>query len=41
MIVVASEVGTLSQYYQDVVSGTFLLAVVLLQTLLARRRRLQ
>jgi ribose transport system permease protein len=35
-----NQVGTLSQYYQDVVSGAFLLTVVLLQTVLGRRRRL-
>ena len=38
---IINQVGTLSQYYQDVVSGAFLLAVVLLQLILARRRRLQ
>lgn len=35
-----NQVGTLSQYYQDVVSGAFLLVVVLLQAVLSRRRRL-
>ncbi|PKQ25440.1 MAG: ATPase [Actinobacteria bacterium HGW-Actinobacteria-4] len=34
-----NQVGTLSQYFQDVVSGGFLLGVVLLQAGLARRRR--
>lgn len=36
-----NQVGTLSQYYQDVVSGAFLLLVVLLQVFLARRRRVR
>ena len=34
-----NQVGTLSPYYQDVVSGLFLLAVVVVQTLLSQRRR--
>lgn len=34
-----NQVGTLSQYFQDVVSGGFLLTVVLLQAGIARRRR--
>ena len=38
---IINQIGTLSQYYQDVVSGAFLLAVVLLQQILARRRRLR
>jgi ribose transport system permease protein len=35
-----NQVGTLSQYYQDVVSGAFLLLVVVVQTYLGRRRRI-
>ncbi|HEX8343513.1 MAG TPA: ABC transporter permease [Actinoplanes sp.] len=34
-----NQVGTLSSYYQQVVSGVFLLLVVLVQTRLSRRRR--
>jgi ribose transport system permease protein len=34
-----NQVGTLTAYYQQVVSGTFLIAVVLVQSRLARRRR--
>lgn len=34
-----NQVGTLSPYYQDVVSGLFLLVVVVVQTLLSKRRR--
>ncbi|WP_127504214.1 ABC transporter permease [Actinoplanes solisilvae] len=34
-----NQVGTLSSYYQQVVSGTFLIVVVLVQLRLARRRR--
>jgi ribose/xylose/arabinose/galactoside ABC-type transport system permease subunit len=34
-----NQVGTLTTYYQQVVSGTFLIAVVLVQSRLARRRR--
>lgn len=33
-----NQVGTLTSYYQQVVSGTFLIAVVLLQSRLGRRR---
>jgi ribose transport system permease protein len=35
-----NQVGTLSSYVQQVVSGTFLVAVVLVQVYLSRRRRL-
>jgi len=35
-----NQVGTLSSYVQQVVSGTFLVLVVLVQTYLSRRRRL-
>ena len=35
-----NQVGTLSQFYQDVVSGAFLIVVVVVQTYLGRRRRL-
>ncbi|MFI6483708.1 ABC transporter permease [Nonomuraea sp. NPDC050663] len=35
-----NQVGTLSSYFQQVVSGLFLLLVVLVQVLLSRRRRL-
>jgi ribose transport system permease protein len=34
-----NQIGVLSSYYQQVVSGTFLLLVVLVQTQLSRRRR--
>ena len=34
-----NQVGTLSSYYQQVVSGVFLLVVVLVQAWLSRRRR--
>lgn len=34
-----NQVGTLSSAYQQVVSGTFLVLVVLVQAALARRRR--
>jgi ribose transport system permease protein len=34
-----NQVGTLTAYYQQVVSGTFLIVVVLVQSHLARRRR--
>ncbi|MEU4423183.1 ABC transporter permease [Actinoplanes sp. NPDC024001] len=34
-----NQVGTLTSYYQQVVSGTFLIVVVLVQSRLARRRR--
>ena len=34
-----NQVGTLTAYYQQVVSGTFLIVVVLVQSRLARRRR--
>jgi ribose transport system permease protein len=33
-----NQVGTLSSYYQQVVSGTFLVVVVLIQSRLTRRR---
>jgi ribose/xylose/arabinose/galactoside ABC-type transport system permease subunit len=33
-----NQVGTLNAYYQQVVSGTFLLVVVLIQSRLTRRR---
>jgi galactofuranose transport system permease protein len=33
-----NQVGTLTSYYQQVVSGTFLIVVVLVQSRLARRR---
>jgi ribose transport system permease protein len=33
-----NQVGVLSSYYQQVVSGVFLLLVVLVQTRLSRRR---
>jgi ribose/xylose/arabinose/galactoside ABC-type transport system permease subunit len=33
-----NQVGTLSSYYQQVVSGTFLVVVVLIQSRLNRRR---
>jgi ribose transport system permease protein len=36
---IINQVGTLSSYYQQVVSGVFLLVVVLIQTRLSRRRR--
>ena len=35
---IINQVGTLDAYYQQLVSGTFLLVVVLIQTRLARRR---
>jgi len=35
-----NQIGTLSSYYQQVVSGTFLIVVVVVQTYLSRRRRL-
>jgi len=35
-----NQVGTLSSYYQQVVSGAFLIMVVVVQTYLSRRRRL-
>jgi ribose/xylose/arabinose/galactoside ABC-type transport system permease subunit len=35
-----NQVGTLSSYYQQVVSGAFLIVVVVIQTYLSRRRRL-
>jgi ribose transport system permease protein len=34
-----NQVGVLSSYYQQVVSGVFLLLVVLVQTRLSRRRQ--
>lgn len=35
-----NQVGTLSSYYQQVVSGTFLVIVVLIQRYLSREQRL-
>jgi ribose transport system permease protein len=37
---VINQVGTLSSYFQQVVSGVFLVAVVLVQRYLAREQRL-
>ena len=35
-----NQVGTLSSYYQQVVSGVFLITLVLIQRYLAREQRL-